>query len=103
MDQTRLQFRLTGSSWQLEISKTEIILKLSLDYELQPKVRWWDRNQPRPTGQSPLIITGPYLVRSAPLTNTNMLNIRADFNQSTVLDLSRGVNTVTVELLGVCG
>jgi hypothetical protein len=43
-------------------------------------------------GQSPLIIRGGYLVRSASLTD-GVLSIRADFN--------RNVNTVTIEIMGV--
>jgi len=52
------------------------------------------------SGQQPLIVRGPYLVRSAALDN-NVLTIRADFNQSSALDLFRAVDTATVEILGV--
>jgi hypothetical protein len=51
-------------------------------------------------GQSPLVIRGGYLVRSASLTD-GVLSIRADFNRSTAVDLVRNVNTVTVEIMAV--
>ncbi|KAG7291830.1 hypothetical protein NEMBOFW57_001851 [Staphylotrichum longicolle] len=53
------------------------------------------------SGQQPLIVRGPYLVRSASLDDNNVLHIRADFNQSSALDLFRAVDTATVEILGV--
>ncbi|KAK4042488.1 hypothetical protein C8A01DRAFT_44500 [Parachaetomium inaequale] len=51
-------------------------------------------------GQTPLIIRGSYLVRSATLTD-GTLHIRADFNSSTTTDVMRGVNTVQMEIMGV--
>ncbi|KAH6854926.1 glycoside hydrolase family 35 protein [Chaetomium sp. MPI-CAGE-AT-0009] len=52
-------------------------------------------------GHSPLIIRGGYLVRSAKLDSDGTLAIRADFNRSSAVDPSRGVNTALLEIMGV--